>query len=75
LLSEEPSNLNQMIQQTKKEKAASNNSRKLVVNIDQVKTPETNNKVDQSSLLMAPRRVKVKYTRIPIDYTCRQKLF
>jgi hypothetical protein len=75
LLSEEPSNLNQMIQQTKKEKVASNNSQKLVVKIDQVKTPETNNKVDQSSLLMAPRRVKVKYTRIPIDYTCRQKLF
>lgn len=65
LWSEEPSNLNHMIRMVKfndyKEK-------KLILELEKVT-------LNPTPLVYAPKKKRVKYTPIPVEFTCKKKLF
>lgn len=72
---EEPSNLNHMIRMAKYNQRKVEIEQKLIVEIEKVNllhTPSNPIPIPKSN---APRRKKVTYTRIPVDFTCRRKLF
>jgi hypothetical protein len=71
LLLEEPSNLNNMIKVVKKhEKEA----QKLIIDLSKVDLNKTSNNSIPESSTNAPKKKRV-FTRVPIEYNCKKKLF
>lgn len=74
---EEPSNLNHMIRMVKfnELKQRKEEEQKLIVEMEKVKITTPNNPVPTPGTGAPKKGKKVKYTKIPIDFTCRKKLF
>lgn len=73
LLLEEASNLNHMIKLIKMLNHKEQEAQKLIVDLSKV-TITPNNPIPQSHT-NAPKKKKIKYTKVPIEFTCRKKLF
>jgi len=67
---EEPSNLNHMIRMVKFEQKKS--EQKLMLDFSQLNLESV---PCEENLKMAPKKKRVKYTRIPVEFSCRKKLF
>lgn len=69
---EDPSNLNHMIRMVKYTEYKKEQEQKLIVNFESVNL----NQAPINPILApnAPKKKKVRYTKIPIEYTCRKKL-
>lgn len=65
LWSEEPSNLNHMIRMVRYNQQKE--ERKLIINLEKVTL--------DSPPINAPKKKKIKYTKVPIEFSCRKKLF
>lgn len=71
---EEPSNLNQMIRMVKYTEHKEEQEQKLIINFEKVNLNQTPNNPIPSAGVCAPKKKKVKYTQVPIEFSCRKKL-
>lgn len=73
---EKPSNLNQMIRMIKfNELKEKKEEQKLIVNMEKINLNTTPNNPVPTASTIAPKKKKTKFTKIPIEITCRKKLF
>jgi hypothetical protein len=71
---EEPSNLNHMIRMVKYTEYKEEQEQKLIINFEKVNLNQTPNNPIPSAGVCAPKKKKVKYTQVPIEFSCRKKL-
>jgi hypothetical protein len=72
---EEPSNLNHMIRMVKYNERKEQYKQKLIINFEKVNLNQTPNNLTSSTSINTSKKKKVKYTQIPIEFSCRKKLF
>lgn len=72
---EESSNLNRMIRMVKHNQKKEEYEQKLIVDLEKVNLNLTPDNPIPKQKIGAPKRKKVKYTSIPIDFSCRKRLF
>jgi len=72
---EEPSNLNHMIRMVRYNQHKEEQEQKLIVNFEKVDLNQTPNNPVPTVGICAPKKKKVKYTSVPIEFSCRKKLF
>ncbi|CCV01793.1 immediate early protein ICP-46 [Invertebrate iridescent virus 22] len=73
---EEPSNINQMIRMMKfNELKEKKEEQKLIINMEKIDLNTTPNNPIPTTSTVAPKKKKTKFTKVPIEFTCRKKLF
>jgi hypothetical protein len=48
---------------------------KLIINFEKVKLTQTPASLIPTADVCAPKKKRVKYTQVPVEFSCRKKLF
>lgn len=73
---EDPSNINHMIRMVKYNQRKDEEEQKLIINVQNIdlnKTPD--NPIPTVDVCNTPKKRRVKYSHVHIDFSCRRKLF
>jgi hypothetical protein len=70
---EEPSNLNHMIRMVKF--SHRKEEQNLILNLQKIELNHTPPNNQKQKGVVAPKKKKVKYTAVPVEFSCRKKLF
>jgi hypothetical protein len=75
LWSEDPSNLNHMIRMVKFNQRKESEEQKLIINFEKVNLTQTPTSLIPTAGVCAPKKKRAKYTKVPVEFSCRKKLF